>query len=69
MARAIPYRSQQRSVKEISQYLYEESRMKDDCAEYILKNNRKSMQGLRTTCPLLKKEQVINSVYKAANVH
>ena len=43
--------------------------MKDDCAEYILKNNRKSMQGLRTTCPLLKQEQVINSVYKAANVH
>ena len=34
-----------------------------------MKNNRKIMQGLQTTCPLMKQENVIKNVQKQALIY
>ena len=50
---------QQKSLKEVERLLNENSTLHRDCNQYNNIINRKAMHGLRTQCPLLKRESVV----------
>ena len=50
------------SVKEIEKMMEESTQVSRDCNQNEAEINRKIVQGLKTFCPLLRKDNVIRSV-------